>query len=171
MLFIQQIFIFCLFFFYLSPENETGTDISGNELDWCSWEDVIHSYNEHWNLSHFFAVQYSNCISPDFFTCLHNYAFFFFLTLQIMASVVLDCQEIPQVHPVYRSSCYARGIWCFTPYSKRFKRALFSSYDPFLCLEELKLLSVKSGVRGDLVFPGLAKNKLWGKECCFFFFS
>lgn len=35
-----------LFFFYLSPENETGTDISGNELDWCSWEDVIHSYNE-----------------------------------------------------------------------------------------------------------------------------
>uniref|UniRef100_A0A663FCN0 non-specific serine/threonine protein kinase n=1 Tax=Aquila chrysaetos chrysaetos TaxID=223781 RepID=A0A663FCN0_AQUCH len=26
-----------------------------------------------------------------------------------MVSVVLDCQEIPQVHPVYRSSCYARA--------------------------------------------------------------
>jgi len=51
MLFIQQIVIFCVFLFfffsYLSPENETGTDISGNELDWCGWEDVIHSYNEH----------------------------------------------------------------------------------------------------------------------------
>lgn len=29
---------------------------------------------------------------------------------------------------------------------------------------------MKSGVWGDLVFPGLAKNKLWAKKCCFLFF-
>lgn len=59
MLFIQQTFI-CL-----SPENETGTDVSGDELDWRSWEDAIHGCDEHRNLSHFFAVQCSNCAFPD----------------------------------------------------------------------------------------------------------
>lgn len=35
MLFIQQIFIcWLLFFSCLSPENETGTGVSGDELDW-----------------------------------------------------------------------------------------------------------------------------------------
>lgn len=32
------------------------------------------------------------------------------------------------------------------------------------------MFSVKSGVWADLVFPGLAKNKLWGKEYCLGFF-
>lgn len=52
----------------------------------------------------FFSVQDLNYVFPDFqpvYTVMQGK----FLTLQIRPSIVLDCQEVPQVHPGCKS-CY-----------------------------------------------------------------